>query len=47
MSLAALIVEVDDGRSSDSNLSSALRLCVLAWLKGGQKKSGAANPTKL
>jgi predicted DNA-binding ribbon-helix-helix protein len=33
ISLAALISEVDDGRAQDSNLSSALRLCVLKWLK--------------
>ncbi|MDR7144561.1 ribbon-helix-helix domain-containing protein [Rhizobium sp. BE258] len=31
--LAALISEIDDGRDSESNLSSALRLHVLAWLK--------------
>ncbi|MBB3607474.1 ribbon-helix-helix domain-containing protein [Rhizobium sp. BK602] len=32
-SLAALISEIDDGRDSASNLSSALRLYVLKWLK--------------
>jgi predicted DNA-binding ribbon-helix-helix protein len=32
-SLAALISEVDDGRDPASNLSSALRLYVLKWLK--------------
>ncbi|KQV82909.1 ribbon-helix-helix domain-containing protein [Rhizobium sp. Root1220] len=31
--LAALISEIDDQRSPESNLSSALRLHVLAWLK--------------
>lgn len=31
--LAALISEIDDQRQADSNLSSALRLHVLAWLK--------------
>jgi predicted DNA-binding ribbon-helix-helix protein len=31
--LATLISEIDDGRDSESNLSSALRLHVLAWLK--------------
>jgi predicted DNA-binding ribbon-helix-helix protein len=31
--LAALITEIDDNRAADSNLSSALRLYVLAWLK--------------
>ncbi|MBB3522605.1 ribbon-helix-helix domain-containing protein [Rhizobium redzepovicii] len=33
--LAALISEIDDHRPSDSNLSSALRLHVLAWAKAG------------
>jgi len=33
MSLAALISEIDDGREAGSNLSSALRLYVLRWLK--------------
>jgi predicted DNA-binding ribbon-helix-helix protein len=33
--LAALISEIDDHRSPDSNLSSALRLHVLSWLKAG------------
>ncbi|SCB31133.1 Predicted DNA-binding protein, contains Ribbon-helix-helix (RHH) domain [Rhizobium lusitanum] len=32
-SLAALISEIDDGRDAESNLSSALRLYVLKWLK--------------
>jgi predicted DNA-binding ribbon-helix-helix protein len=36
ISLAALISEVDDGRAEDSNLSSALRLYVLKWLKDGR-----------
>ena len=31
--LAALISEIDDSRAAGSNLSSALRLHVLAWLK--------------
>ncbi|OWV76946.1 aryl-sulfate sulfotransferase [Rhizobium sp. R339] len=35
MPLAALISEIDDTRPADSNLSSALRLHVLAWLKRG------------
>ena len=35
MPLAALISEIDDHRPSDSNLSSALRLHVLAWAKAG------------
>lgn len=33
ISLAALISEIDDGRGPESNLSSALRLYVLAWIK--------------
>ncbi|WP_034886084.1 ribbon-helix-helix domain-containing protein [Ensifer aridi] len=31
--LARLIAEVDDGRGPDGNLSSALRVYVLAWVK--------------
>ncbi|MFC5387473.1 ribbon-helix-helix domain-containing protein [Aquamicrobium segne] len=34
MSLAALIGEIDETRPRGSNLSSALRLYVLAWAKG-------------
>jgi predicted DNA-binding ribbon-helix-helix protein len=34
ISIAGLISEVDDGRGGDHNLSSALRLYVLKWLKG-------------
>lgn len=34
MPLAALIREIDDGREAQSNLSSALRVYVLAYLKG-------------
>lgn len=33
ISLAALISEIDDARSPESNLSSALRVYVLQWLK--------------
>lgn len=33
MSIAGLLAEVDDGREADSNLSSALRVYVLQWLK--------------
>ncbi|QFY60560.1 ribbon-helix-helix domain-containing protein [Rhizobium grahamii] len=36
ISLAALISEIDDQRDPDSNLSSALRVQVLAWLKSGK-----------
>ncbi|MFS8145538.1 ribbon-helix-helix domain-containing protein [Rhizobium sp. BR 249] len=35
MPLAALISEIDDNRPAGSNLSSALRLHVLAWAKAG------------
>ncbi len=35
ISLAALIAEIDDARSESNNLSSALRLHVLVWLKAG------------
>lgn len=31
--LAQLIAEIDDGRPADSNLSSALRVHVLTWIK--------------
>lgn len=34
MPLAALVAEVDEKRSKESNLSSALRLYVLDWAKG-------------
>ena len=33
ISLAGLIAEVDDGRPAESNLSSALRVHVLRWLR--------------
>lgn len=33
LSLARLIAEIDDARDPGSNLSSALRVHVLAWLK--------------
>ncbi|AWI57762.1 ribbon-helix-helix domain-containing protein [Sinorhizobium fredii] len=33
MPLARLIAEIDDGRGSEGNLSSAIRLYVLAWIK--------------
>jgi predicted DNA-binding ribbon-helix-helix protein len=31
--LAQLIAEIDDGRPAESNLSSALRVHVLTWIK--------------
>ncbi|HTO33486.1 MAG TPA: ribbon-helix-helix domain-containing protein [Pararhizobium sp.] len=33
MALAQLIAEIDDSRPADSNLSSALRVYVLDWIK--------------
>ncbi|MEZ2127105.1 MULTISPECIES: ribbon-helix-helix domain-containing protein [unclassified Sinorhizobium] len=39
ISLAALISEIDDGRGPGSNLSSALRLHVLAWIKDQRQPS--------
>lgn len=33
LSLARLIAEIDDGRTPDSNLSSALRVYVLEWVR--------------
>ena len=42
MSVAGLIAEIDDGRESDSNLSSALRVYVLRWLKNPSSQTGAA-----
>ncbi len=33
LSIAALIAEIDDARENGSNLSSALRIHVLNWLK--------------
>ena len=38
--LAALIAEIDQNRSRETNLSSALRLYVLEWVKG-QGSAGA------
>jgi predicted DNA-binding ribbon-helix-helix protein len=35
LSLAALVAEIDETRPRDANLSSALRLYVLAWAKRG------------
>ncbi|AZO62312.1 MAG: aryl-sulfate sulfotransferase [Mesorhizobium sp.] len=39
LSLAALVAEIDETRTRDANLSSALRLYVLAWAKRGGKAS--------
>lgn len=41
LSQAALIAEIDDRRPPDSNLSSALRLHVLHWLKQAVAQSEA------
>ena len=35
MALAQLLAEIDDTRDPDSNLSSALRVYVLEWVKAG------------
>ncbi|HEX2146568.1 MAG TPA: ribbon-helix-helix domain-containing protein [Pseudorhizobium sp.] len=43
VSLAGLIAEIDDARPSDSNLSSALRVHVLGWLKGTSEAADAAS----
>lgn len=40
VSLAALVAEVDEARPRATNLSSALRIHVLAWLKGGAAGPG-------
>lgn len=39
LSLAALVAEIDETRTRDANLSSALRLYVLAWAKRGAGKA--------
>ncbi|TPN81568.1 aryl-sulfate sulfotransferase [Mesorhizobium sp. CU2] len=39
LSLAALVGEIDETRTRDANLSSALRLYVLAWAKRGGGKT--------
>ncbi|CDX13089.1 conserved hypothetical protein [Mesorhizobium sp. ORS 3324] len=39
LSLAALVAEIDETRTRDANLSSALRLYVLAWAKRGGESS--------
>jgi predicted DNA-binding ribbon-helix-helix protein len=46
MSLASLIAEVDDSRTTGNNLSSALRLYVLAWLKSPNSGSTPKNAGK-
>ncbi len=38
MALAQLIAEIDDSRDGDSNLSSALRVYVLDWVKSNSAK---------
>ncbi|ASY63660.1 hypothetical protein SJ05684_c22190 [Sinorhizobium sojae CCBAU 05684] len=40
--LARLIAEIDDNRDPEGNLSSALRLYVLAWVK---RRADAAGPS--
>lgn len=36
MSFAGLLAEIDDSRDADSNLSSALRVYVLTWIKAAR-----------
>ena len=40
--LARLIAEIDDSRGADGNLSSALRVYVLAWVKSHANASGTS-----
>ncbi len=39
--LSALVAEIDASRPRDTNLSSALRLAALAWVKSGTTSAGA------
>jgi predicted DNA-binding ribbon-helix-helix protein len=39
MPLAALVAEIDENRRRQTNLSSAIRLYVLAWIKASAKSS--------
>jgi predicted DNA-binding ribbon-helix-helix protein len=39
LTLAALVAEIDGNRPREANLSSALRLHVLEWAKGGGARS--------
>lgn len=43
MPIAQLIVEIDDARGGDSNLSSALRVYVLDWIKSNVPRSAAGD----
>lgn len=43
MPIAQLIVEIDDARGPDSNLSSALRVYVLDWIKASIGRSPAGD----
>ncbi|OQM77375.1 ribbon-helix-helix domain-containing protein [Manganibacter manganicus] len=36
MPLATLIAEIDESRARETNLSSAIRLYILAWVKTGE-----------
>lgn len=45
LSLAALIAEIDTARPRDANLSSAIRIHVLAWAKA--KASASAAPAQV
>jgi predicted DNA-binding ribbon-helix-helix protein len=39
LTLAALVAQIDENRPREANLSSALRLYVLDWAKGGRTDS--------
>lgn len=43
MPIAALIAEIDENRPQGANLSSAIRLHVLAWVKRGGKAGHAGS----
>ncbi|MGF6174148.1 ribbon-helix-helix domain-containing protein [Ensifer sp. 4252] len=43
MPIAQLIVEIDDARGGDSNLSSALRVYVLDWIKSNTGRSASGD----
>ncbi|RUM99755.1 aryl-sulfate sulfotransferase [Pseudaminobacter arsenicus] len=39
LTLATLVAEIDENRPREANLSSALRLYVLEWAKGGGNRA--------
>ena len=42
LSLAAVVAEIDEARPRDTNLSSALRLAVLGWVKAARRPDGTS-----